>query len=367
MAYLEDRWAVSPARGRNGLRWRVRWRDPQQRLRSRSFTHKAEAERWLHHVQNELNAGTYASPDRAKVTVGHMAEQWAHAHLPTLKPSTASGYEGVLRLLVLPRWGSVPLAAVAYGDVAAWVGDLTSVGTSASRVRHAYGLLCQVLDLAVADRRLPANPARGVRLPRLPLRPRHRYLGHTELLRLAMACGDARQLVLVLGYTGLRWGEAVALTGNDWDAVHSRLHIDHTLTEVGGKLVAGTPKTHQRRTVPVPGYVAQHLHADAGALLLPTPAGGVWRSTNFRRRIWLPALAALGYEHMRPHDLRHTAASLAVQSGANVLAVARMLGHRDPSITLRVYADLFDSDLDDVAARLHSAAQRAADGLAGQP
>ena len=53
-----------------------------------------------------------------------------------------------------------------------------------------------------------------------------------------------------------------------------------------------------------------------------------------------------------PLDLRHTCASLAVSSGANVLAVSRMLGHKDPSVTLKIYADLFDSDLDAVAVNL---------------
>jgi integrase len=59
-----------------------------------------------------------------------------------------------------------------------------------------------------------------------------------------------------------------------------------------------------------------------------------------------------GVEGSPHHDLRHTCASLAVSSGANVLAVSRMLGHKDPSITLRIYADLFDSDLDAVAVNL---------------
>ena len=57
-------------------------------------------------------------------------------------------------------------------------------------------------------------------------------------------------------------------------------------------------------------------------------------------------------QEITPHDLRHTCASLAVSSGANVLAVSRMLGHKDPSVTLRIYADLFDSDLDAVAVNL---------------
>lgn len=59
-------------------------------------------------------------------------------------------------------------------------------------------------------------------------------------------------------------------------------------------------------------------------------------------------------QKITPHDLRHTCASLAVSAGVNVLALARMLGHKDPSVTLRVYADLFDDDLDAVAVTLHS-------------
>jgi integrase len=61
-----------------------------------------------------------------------------------------------------------------------------------------------------------------------------------------------------------------------------------------------------------------------------------------------------GVQSITPHDLRHTCASLAVSAGANVLAVSRMLGHKDASVTLKVYADLFDSDLDAVAAALRN-------------
>jgi integrase len=64
-----------------------------------------------------------------------------------------------------------------------------------------------------------------------------------------------------------------------------------------------------------------------------------------------------------PHDLRHTAASLAVSAGANVKVVQRMLGHAKASITLDVYADLFDEDLDSVLDRLDTAIKSAADAL----
>lgn len=67
---------------------------------------------------------------------------------------------------------------------------------------------------------------------------------------------------------------------------------------------------------------------------------------------WLAALAAADLDRFTPHDLRHTAASLAVSSGANVKTVQRMLGHKSAAMTLDTYADLFDEDLDDVAERL---------------
>jgi integrase len=75
--------------------------------------------------------------------------------------------------------------------------------------------------------------------------------------------------------------------------------------------------------------------------------GGVLRVSHWRPRVFNVARDSLAdFPKITPHDLRHTAASLVVSAGGNVLALARMLGHEDPSVTLRVYADLFDTDLD---------------------
>lgn len=367
MAYIEDRWAKDAARQGSGKRWRVRYRDDRRRWHSKAFTRRAEAEQYLHQVMTDVHAGTYASPERGRrTTVGDMAERWYAAHAPMLKASTAHSYRGVLDNVVLPRWDRVALVDVSFTNCGAWIGELYGGGMSAQRIRHAYGILCQVLDYAVADRTLPVNAIRGVKLPRLPIRQRHRYLTHAELLRLAIAGGQARSLILVLGYCGLRWGEAIALQVRDLDAARGRLQVDRALTEISGTLVPTTPKSHERRSVPVPAIVMDGLpvHADPDALLLPSPAGLPWRNANFRRRVWLPALERADIEPLRIHDLRHTAASLAVQAGAQVPAVARMLGHRDASMTLRVYADLYESDLDSVAFRLDAAA-RAAEAISG--
>ena len=65
-----------------------------------------------------------------------------------------------------------------------------------------------------------------------------------------------------------------------------------------------------------------------------------------------PAPSGRPARRLTAHALRHTAASLAISAGANVKAVQRMLGHASAAMTLDVYADLFDSDLDTVADRL---------------
>jgi integrase len=90
----------------------------------------------------------------------------------------------------------------------------------------------------------------------------------------------------------------------------------------------------------------------ADDLVLTSPEGGVLRSGNFRRRVFDPAATAAGLEDLSPHDLRHTAASLLVASGANVKAVQRMLGHASAAMTLDVYSGLFDDDLGALADRM---------------
>jgi len=98
--------------------------------------------------------------------------------------------------------------------------------------------------------------------------------------------------------------------------------------------------------------------------LFTAPGGGVLRNTNFRSRVFTKAKTDLGLGTLRIHDLRHTAATLAVAAGANVKVVQRMLGHASAAMTLDVYAGLFTDDLDSVAERLDAAAaQSRADSL----
>ena len=245
--------------------------------------------------------------------------------------------------------------------VAAWVSDLIASDLSAATVRYVYRVFSLLLDLAVRSARIPRNPAAGVRLPKVATAER-RFLSHQEVNELAQAAGDYRTAVLMLSYCGLRWGELAGLKVGRVDLMRRRLSVVEAVSEVRGKLIWGTPKSHQIRSVPIPRFLVDDLAVvmagkAPGDLVFTTRRGAVLRNLNFRRDVFDAAATAAGLEGLTPHELRHTAASLAVSAGANVKAVQRMLGHASAAMTLDVYSGLFDDDLDGVAERLDAGAR----------
>ncbi len=260
-------------------------------------------------------------------------------------------------------WAGVPLSQVSHGGVSEWVGWLLEEGLSASSARQAFRVLSLILSAAVKDRRLAVNPAEGVRLPR-PARPEKRFLTHDQVESLAEACGRYRLVVYVLGYCGLRWGELAALKVCRVDLLSRRLIVAEAVSDVRGIIVSGTPKTHQQRSVPLPRFLIAELDAaihgkGRNDLVFTSPHGLVLRNHTFRRNFFDSAAVSVGLPGLTPHELRHTAASLAVAAGANVKAVQRMLGHASAAMTLDVYSGLFEDDLDALADQIDAARARA--------
>lgn len=149
--------------------------------------------------------------------------------------------------------------------------------------------------------------------------------------------------------------------------LRKRLLVTENAVEVGSRIVVGTPKNHKARSVPIPKFLADLLaHQCQGKhrddLVFANEHGGYLRSARVHEdnMSWFAgAVKRSGVPRITPHDLRHSAASFAVSAGANVKAVQKMLGHSSAAMTLDVYADLFDDDLDAVAEALDNAVSRA--------
>ena len=179
---------------------------------------------------------------------------------------------------------------------------------------------------------------------------------------LADQAGRWRLLVLVLGYTGLRWGEATALRVCDIDFDRRRIDVRRAFSDVGGRVVLGTPKSHQSRTVPLPRFVAAELAAGVDGkrrdeLVFTMPGGSVTRLSNWRLATFVPARTRAGLsDRFRIHDLRHTAASLMIQAGYPPKMLQEIMGHASITTTLDLYGHLYPGEMDRYADRLDEAA-----------
>jgi integrase len=224
-----------------------------------------------------------------------------------------------------------------------------------------------MLDAAVDEGLILSNPARTPSgkvgyLPSPKRHKAHRYLSHAELEALASASGDHGTMIRLAGLTGLRWGEITALRVGDVDPLRRKVTVSRAYSIVGGRKILGNTKTHERRTITFPASLTVALVKSAegkGPNDLLFGTGEPVDHSNFAKRVLDKAWKAAGIERLTFHDLRHTAASLAVQAGGNVKAVQRMLGHASATMTLDTYAGLFDTDAQALADRMDEARERA--------
>ncbi|GAA1733531.1 tyrosine-type recombinase/integrase [Microbacterium paludicola] len=358
-----------------GLRWEARYRRPDGKQTSKKgFKRKRDALDYITEVESSKNKGTYISESEGQVTVGSLGEDWIIAHSVTIKPSTAHSEESAWRVHVEPKWGSRKIGTIRHTEVTRWVAELSKT-RSATTVKRAHGLLAAILDSAVRDRRIAFNPAREVKTPRKRKKAKP-YLNHEQVERLADA-SKYPDFVRFLAYTGLRWGEATGLKVVHVDRKRRRLWVEENAVKVNGHVQVGSPKPHENRSVPYPAFLDAALARackgkTADDLLWPAELGGYLSQGNAVSGWFASAVKRVRREEVEanaaaeergedaspvmprvtPHDLRHTAASLAVSAGANVKAVQRMLGHASASMTLDVYTDLFEDDLNEVAEAL---------------
>ena len=354
--------------------YRVRYRTPDRgQTDKRGFRTKRDAEAFANTVEVEKLTGSYVAPALGRVTVDELGPDWLKRQKGVMKPSAFHSVESAWRVHVQPKWGSKAIADVTHTGVQGWITDL-SERRKGTLVATAYSVLARILDDAVRDRRLAANPARGVKLPARAKR-KNVYLTAEQLRALAVESGRYGSLVLLLGTAGPRWGEAAALRVGDIEFLKRRIVLHENAVTVGGDVHVGTLKSGKSRTVVLPKFVVDELartcegkqHGDLiwpardGGYLGPPSSHDSWLSGAVERcqRAATAARAKEGKQPTTPvfprvtaHALRHTAASLAISAGANVKVVQRMLGHASAAMTLDVYADLFDDDLTGVADKL---------------
>ncbi|UFS57649.1 tyrosine-type recombinase/integrase [Subtercola endophyticus] len=356
----------------HGPRYRVRFRKPDHSHgEKRGFRTKKEADLYLADVELRKSRGTYVDPMRGRITVSDWIWTWFDARTD-MRATTRTRVDGIIRNHIVLQLGETPIGSLTRLRLQQWAMSLP--GSPAS-VRKCVNVLSSALQLAVDDEILPSNPAVKLNLPRVA-KSRKRYLTHEQVENLARevgrrAGGDALGydvLVYVLAYCGLRWGELSGLRIQDLDLERKRLHVNQTVVADKGYQRFEAPKNYEVRQISIPNFLVEPLRRQIAGRGKESPVffgkyTRTWLRNHAFRKSWLDdAAIAIGETGLTPHELRHTAASLAISAGANVKAVQKMLGHASAAITLDTYADLFDTDLDAVGVALDHAAMKSSVG-----
>lgn len=349
-----------PYETKKGRRYLVQYTRPDgSRTMKRGFTTKRDANIWIAETLVNMSRGTFVNAAAGRVTVGLLWNAW-YARKSGIKASTRRRYEIAWRIHAEPVWSNRRIGTIRPSEVADWISKMTEAGKGATTIEHAHLVLRGVLEDAVKDRMIPSNPAADPgNLPRKKRRSRV-YLSHAEVQSIAEAAeGQWTALVYLACYTGLRWGEMAGLRVRHLDLLRKRINVEANAVEVGSKIVEGTPKSHERRSVPLPDFLVELLARQCEGkgrddLVFTGPKTGSFIGRPKHGRSWFSrAMRDAGIDRgLTPHDFRHTAASLAVSAGANVKVVQRMLGHASAAMTLDTYADLFDDDLEAVSVAL---------------
>lgn len=336
------------------------------------FKTRAEAEEAKIQTEAAIMQNRYREP--TKMTVSEYMTHWfENIHKPTLSPNSARGYEVNIRCHLLPYIGKVKLVDLNRENVSALYAKLIDKGLSPTSVKYVHNTLNKGLNEAVLNELIPRNPCNGIKLPR-----REKY--HATVLTneqcrtlLDAAANTPIAMELLLTATlGLRRGEALGLTFDDFDLVAGTVRIQKQITSTVSSKDSEDGKTHwgfaplktaesHRTLYLTPQVIAavkqraervKHDRLKYGdqyhdmGLVCCNEKGEPTNPYTFRTE-FKKLLKCLGLPDMRIHDLRHTFATAIIESNAVPLkTVSHALGHSSISITADIYCDVINSSKD---------------------
>ncbi|MGY6656079.1 tyrosine-type recombinase/integrase [Amycolatopsis sp. TRM77291] len=407
MGHIQDRW-YRPARDKEtgkvilngrgkpvlektelygiGMRYKVRYLDPDNEERSKSFPDKQKkrAENFLIGVEADKREDKYIDPRASSKVFRKQGENWLKATSPD--PATREILRSRLESQIYPTFGHLKFSQIKPSTIRDWVGDMDERGLSSNYQVVLFTIVAGVLDSAVDDRLIRENPchAKTVRRPvgespPVVVWPEERVhkvrKGLAERFRIAVPLGSG---------LGLRQGEILGFSPDDIDRDAMTVHVQRQIKTVKGVMMFAPPKGGKTRTVPLsPAMLAEiDDHEDrfpsvavtlpwrkpdgepvTVRLLMTGEEGRLYTGDLFTKVMWQGAFRAaeIAYRGRADgmHALRHFFASTLLSRAVSIKELAEYLGHSDAGFTLRTYTHLVPSS--------HERARQAIDAVFGRP
>jgi integrase len=360
-------------------RWKVRYRDPLGRPRSKVCDTKGEARAYIEEIGHAARHREWIAPELGRMLLA----DWVEMYMSTvvhLRPTTVNLYQREFEH-ILRRFGQTQLIQLEPLAIQAWLAELMAGEMAASSVHRKYRLLRRTLQVAVEKGVIAKNACNSVQPPRVELNEM-RFLIPEQAVALAEAIDPwYRTFVYTALETGMRWSELVGLRRSGVNLLHRSIAVTEQLVFIAGDKTTGRerrwvrqrPKTRAGvRSITISRFLAERLQEQLAersqpgqdGLVFTNQRGNAISGSIFNKRHWQAARATVGVPDLRFHDLRHTAVALAIAQGAHPKAIQRRMGHSTINMTLDRYGHLLPeldeqiaNDLDGVL-RLAYSAQR---------
>jgi integrase len=333
--------------------WRIDTLQPdgstKREQRSQTFVGLSEraARAAFQPILDAVNAANHATPPVPKTsdTVAKAVSEWREHVAETLKPSSRRSAESHLRRHILPLLGDCPLAGLTVKNMQAFVTTLASGQRTAKTIENVLLTLSSILSSARKwGYKVPTVALSDLSLPR-KVKAKPRVYSASEMAQIISSADEPLGTIcFILGSTGMRIGEALALRVEDLDFQRKLIHIRHSV--FAGTL--GTPKSEaSRASLPMPlslearleHFLASKQYRQNGqGLLFANRRGRPFSANKLREKKLRPLLLSLGIPLAGFHAFRHGVATTLIDRGASITTVGAQPRHSDPRITLGLYA-----------------------------
>ena len=332
-------------------------------------------------ILHEQQQGLYIAPDN-ETTADYMWRWLEHAKQHRIREYTASTYEGVLRLHIVPALGDVKVQELRAQHVQSFLDSLSARGLATGTVTRIYSVLRRALEQAYKWGLVVRNVADQIEPPRGKAAKMQALTPDEAARLLAEIKGDRLEAYYTVALTlGLRRGEALGLRWEDLDFLGARLRISRSLQRVNGQLKVQEVKTAAGyRSIKLPALLLEALMQHHSRQVEEREAkGAAWQDSGFIfctnigtpieprniRRHFLLRLEKAGLPPVRVHDMRHTAASLMYAQGIPLEVISEILGHADKRTTANIYLHIFEKAHDEAADRMNTWLQKGSDAAPG--
>lgn len=327
----------------------VRWRNEENKERSKQFDLMRDAKRYAAEKETELAQGTYVDPKAGDITLRAFYDDWKQRQLWTSNTTYNSE-----RAMKRADFADTPLNQIRRTHVESWVKGMSREYMPNTTRMH-FQLVSAVLKGAVADGFIMKNPAAGVRVPKREAAESTMTIPSPEEVGSVIDAAEEwfRPYIALCAFAGLRRGEACGIQLPDIDFLGKTIRVERQIQHPRRKIPEIIPpKRGSKRSIPVPEdlivVLSEHVKnvgvSGQKQWLFPGKHGPLSPDSAYAR--WVTTAERASVEGFTLHDLRHFFASGLIAAGCDVVTVQRAMGHSSASMTLDVYSHLWPDAAD---------------------